>query len=187
MNLIANDDVEGQTGHEDTVQAYIDVLVAVFREVRRVLKPRGTLFLNLGDTYYSGNGQPKGGDPKQIWRQGVPPFQESGSPSGRLEDYVLANGGTAATFGFSWRGDVLHLNSATSQQLLRMGKDRNPYAKWIDGLKGREGSPEYDFEAVAGAAESYSRFLETYRAQAEALHPEPFADLLDRMKSRARS
>ncbi|WP_084674018.1 DNA methyltransferase [Methylobacterium sp. WSM2598] len=50
--------IEGQTGHEDTVQAYVDTLVAVFREVRRVLKPRGTLFLNLGDTYYSGNGQP---------------------------------------------------------------------------------------------------------------------------------
>lgn len=61
-------EVEGQTGHEDTVQAYVDTLVAVFGEVRRVLKRRGTLFLNLGDTYYSGNGQPRGGDPKQIWR-----------------------------------------------------------------------------------------------------------------------
>lgn len=61
-------DVDGQTGHEDTVQAYVDSLVTVFHETRRVLKPRGTLFLNLGDTYYSGKGQPKSGDPKQIWR-----------------------------------------------------------------------------------------------------------------------
>ena len=121
-------------------------------------------------------------DPKQIWRRSVPPFQESGSPSGRLQDYVLATGGTAATFGFAWRGDVLHLNSATSQQLLRLGKGRNPYAKWIEGLKGREGEPEYDFESVPGAADSYFRFLETYRANAEALSPDVFADLLERLK-----
>ncbi|MGX1742094.1 DNA-methyltransferase [Bosea sp. NPDC055353] len=61
-------EVEGQTGHEDTVEAYVRALVQVFKEVRRVLKKRGTAFIVIGDTYYSGNGQPKGGDPKQIWR-----------------------------------------------------------------------------------------------------------------------
>jgi DNA modification methylase len=39
-------------------------LVDVFREVRRVLRDDGTLWLNLGDTYYSGNGQPCGQDAK---------------------------------------------------------------------------------------------------------------------------
>lgn len=62
-------EIDGQTGHEDTVEAYVRSLVAVFAEVKRVLKPRGTVFLNLGDTYYSGKGQPKGGDPKQVWRK----------------------------------------------------------------------------------------------------------------------
>jgi DNA modification methylase len=38
-------------------------------EVRRVLTPRGVLFLNLGDTYYSGKGQPHGGDRKHIGRR----------------------------------------------------------------------------------------------------------------------
>ena len=33
-----------------------------------MLKPSGTAFVVLGDTYYSGKGQPKGGDQKQIWR-----------------------------------------------------------------------------------------------------------------------
>jgi DNA modification methylase len=60
--------VEGQTGHEETLEAYVEALVSVFRQVRRVLKPSGTVFLVLGDTYYSGKGQPKGGDPKQAWR-----------------------------------------------------------------------------------------------------------------------
>ncbi len=43
--------VDGQIGLEDTPQAYVERLVAVFAEVRRVLKNDGTLWLNLGDSY----------------------------------------------------------------------------------------------------------------------------------------
>ena len=42
---------EGQIGLEKTPDAYIAKLVAVFREVRRVLRDDGTLWLNLGDSY----------------------------------------------------------------------------------------------------------------------------------------
>jgi DNA modification methylase len=42
---------DGQIGLEDSVTAYVDQLVEVFREVRRVLTDDGTLWLNLGDTY----------------------------------------------------------------------------------------------------------------------------------------
>lgn len=45
--------VDGQLGLEPTPEAYVSKLVAVFREVRRVLKQDGTLFLNLGDSYFS--------------------------------------------------------------------------------------------------------------------------------------
>ena len=55
---------DGQIGHEDSVDEYIESLMAVFDEVRRVLHPEGVFFLNIGDTYYSGNGQPHGSDPK---------------------------------------------------------------------------------------------------------------------------
>lgn len=50
----------GQIGLEPTPDAYVAELVAVFREVRRVLKDDGTLWLNLGDSY-AGSG--KGGNP----------------------------------------------------------------------------------------------------------------------------
>lgn len=40
-----------QIGQEDSADAYIISLVAVFREVRRVLRDDGTLWLNLGDCY----------------------------------------------------------------------------------------------------------------------------------------
>lgn len=42
-----------QIGMESTPQAYVDELVLVFREVRRVLRDDGTLWCNLGDTYAS--------------------------------------------------------------------------------------------------------------------------------------
>lgn len=40
-----------QIGLEETPEQYVEKLVEVFREVRRVLKDDGTLWLNLGDTY----------------------------------------------------------------------------------------------------------------------------------------
>ncbi|NQU42718.1 site-specific DNA-methyltransferase [bacterium] len=46
-------DVAGQIGQEATPEEYVDVLSRVFAEVRRVLKPTGTLWLNLGDSYWS--------------------------------------------------------------------------------------------------------------------------------------
>ena len=45
--------VEGQIGQEKTPYQYIDTLVEVFREVKRTLKPDGTLWLNIADTYCS--------------------------------------------------------------------------------------------------------------------------------------
>jgi DNA modification methylase len=43
----------GQIGLEETPEAYVEKMVAVFREVRRVIKDDGTLWLNLGDSYSS--------------------------------------------------------------------------------------------------------------------------------------
>jgi DNA modification methylase len=46
--------VEGQMGQEETPQEYVNTLVFVFKEIRRILKPEGTVWLNLGDTYTGG-------------------------------------------------------------------------------------------------------------------------------------
>ena len=43
----------GQIGLEETPDAYVKKLVEVFREVKRVLRDDGTLWLNLGDSYAS--------------------------------------------------------------------------------------------------------------------------------------
>ena len=55
---------DGQLGLEPTPEAYVENMVKVFREVRRVLRDDGTCFLNLGDSYNSGlgaKGQADGG------------------------------------------------------------------------------------------------------------------------------
>lgn len=48
---LRNYGVDGQIGLEPTPDAFVARLVAVFREVRRVLRSEGSLWLNLGDTY----------------------------------------------------------------------------------------------------------------------------------------
>ncbi len=61
--------VNEQIGQEDTVIEYVETISAVMDEVFRVLKPTGLLFLNLGDTYYSGKGEPKNKDLKSRKRR----------------------------------------------------------------------------------------------------------------------
>jgi DNA modification methylase len=52
---LRNYHIDGQIGLEDTVEDYYRRLVAVFEQVRRVLRDDGTLWLNIGDAYTSGN------------------------------------------------------------------------------------------------------------------------------------
>lgn len=46
----------GQIGTEETPEEYIAKLVEVFREVRRILRPQGTMWVNIGDSYATSSG-----------------------------------------------------------------------------------------------------------------------------------
>lgn len=48
--------VAGQIGAEATPEEFVEKLVEVFREVRRVLRPDGTLWVNIGDSYATRSG-----------------------------------------------------------------------------------------------------------------------------------
>lgn len=54
---------DGQIGLEASPEAFVAQMVEVFREVRRVLRDDGTLWLNLGDSYASAPGQSTRGGP----------------------------------------------------------------------------------------------------------------------------
>jgi DNA modification methylase len=49
--------IDGQIGRETSPEAFVDALVAVFREVRRVLRDDGTLWINIGDSFARNNHQ----------------------------------------------------------------------------------------------------------------------------------
>ncbi|WP_395008826.1 DNA-methyltransferase [Undibacterium sp.] len=61
--------VDGQIDLEETVDGYVEAICAVMSEVKRVLRPDGLLFLNIGDTYYSGKGMSQGTDKKSAKRR----------------------------------------------------------------------------------------------------------------------
>jgi len=61
--------IAGQIGHEEDVAGYVRAIADVMDEVYRVLRGDGLLFLNLGDTYYSGKGKSHGVDPKSAKRR----------------------------------------------------------------------------------------------------------------------
>lgn len=58
-----------QIGKEETVEDYVKAINNVMSEVQKKLKTDGLLFLNLGDTYYSGRGESKGKDTKSKKRR----------------------------------------------------------------------------------------------------------------------
>lgn len=71
----------GQIGSEVTPQEWLEALWECTAEWMRALKPEGSLFVNLGDSYYSakGNPGPNGHDPKQRARRGWQrPVDQSG-------------------------------------------------------------------------------------------------------------
>ena len=70
--------VDGQIGREETPALYVERLTGIFREVRRVLTPDGTLWLNIADTYAGKGNQGEALDPKY--------------PKGRTGQIVALNG-----------------------------------------------------------------------------------------------
>jgi len=70
--------VAGQIGAENTPKEYVGAIVAVFHEVRRVLRADGVLWLNLGDSYArepgkGGSGTPNGRNVEAMGYTGAKP------------------------------------------------------------------------------------------------------------------
>lgn len=62
----------GQIGDEPTPAEFVDALIAATAEMVRVVKPSGSIWVNLGDKYAGSNGMPGGAPPKSLigipWR-----------------------------------------------------------------------------------------------------------------------
>jgi DNA modification methylase len=82
---------DGQLGLEPTPEAYVANMVAVFREVRRVLRDDGTVWLNLGDSYASDVKGSGGRDASTLTRH-TPEGLERSQERQRMEPKRLVHG-----------------------------------------------------------------------------------------------
>lgn len=84
----------GQLGLEPSISLYIEHLVEIFAEVHRILRPDGTLWLNMGDCFATGAGpvgqHPGGGQQGEAWRGLGPATQPNRMPQEGLKPKDLA-------------------------------------------------------------------------------------------------
>lgn len=99
--------VDGQIGLEETPELFVQKLVEVFREVRRVLRSDGTLWLEIGDSFAiapgKGDNIPQKKWPNNTYAQGAPNRQ--GIPGVKPKDLI----GVPWLLAFALRADGWYL------------------------------------------------------------------------------
>lgn len=80
--------VEGQIGKENSLQKYLDNLFAIMDECWRVLKPTGTLYVNIGDTFAGSGGAGGDYDAGGI-REGQPRYRQELTDSFKPKSLIL--------------------------------------------------------------------------------------------------
>jgi DNA modification methylase len=104
---LRNYGVKGQIGLEKTPAEFIQILVEIFREIKRVLRDDGTIWLNMGDSYAGSGKGPTGADGIgcQEKRQGTDKSDSNrGSNKTNLMGGVVPKGWKAGDLmGMPWR------------------------------------------------------------------------------------
>lgn len=167
----------GQLGNEDHPREFIASLMACTREWMRVLKPTGSIFVNLGDSYYSGKGQPVGDDPKNGARRfGLRPLDRSGLGYPRKtlllipERYRLA---CLDELGLTVRAVVIWSKPNPTPE---RGRDRvrRTHEDWVHlTLRPRYHS---DIDPIRETGSDYQRTEDSARPAARGQKPRGFAD-----------
>lgn len=148
--------VDGQMGLETTPGEFVAGMVEVFREVRRVLRDDGTLWLNIGDTYQNAKGQSGGFDPKQPARRHLRAArpQDRALPGLKPKDLI----GIPWMLAFALRADGWYLRQdiiwSKPNAMPEPVKDRCTAAHEYIFLLTKSSRYHYDAGAVAEAAVS---------------------------------
>lgn len=141
--------VDGQIGLEDTPAQFIERLMQIFREVHRVLKPTGTVWVNLGDSY-SGSGRNGGTESINGSRSRVTVMQSGRIPCGTLPAKSLMM--IPARFAIAMQDEGWILRSeiiwAKRAPMPESVTDRPTKAHEMIYLFAKEGRYFYDQEAV---------------------------------------
>ena len=141
-------EVEDQTGRDDSLGAYIESIVGTFDELSRVLRHDGTVWLNVGDSYTSGNRRYRAPDKKNRARamkvrpptpEGLKPKDLIGVPW-RLA-FALQDAGWWIRSEVIWHKPNAHPESV---------RDRPTKAHETIFLLSKEQDYHYNIEAVRG-------------------------------------
>ncbi|WP_212692497.1 DNA-methyltransferase [Vallitalea guaymasensis] len=149
--------VDGQIGLEDTLQKYIENMVQVFREIKRVLKKDGTVWLNLGDSYVG-----TGGDRKKAVLNPVFYQQQQHNPKGgryeKIQELKKINLKPKDLIGIPWRiafalqDDGWYLRSdiiwSKSNCMPESAKDRPTKAHEYIFLLSKSRKYYYDYQSI---------------------------------------
>ena len=144
--------VEGQLGLEKTPGEFIANMVAVFEEVRRVLREDGTCWVNIGDSYANPS-QPGGGDPTIGSRNvGTSKYRPSMAPGLKPKDLCLIPFRLAIALqeaGWYVRSDIIWAKPNPMPESVR---DRPTKAHEYVFLLSKAARYFYDAEAIAEEA-----------------------------------
>jgi len=157
----------GQIGREDTQEQYIKRLVAVFREVWRVLRPDGTLWVNIADTYCGTGSKGLHYDPKNPkGRNGQQVSVNHRAPGCKAKDLI----GIPWLLAFALRDDGWYLRNAViwekGNAMPESAKDRLTRSYEFVFLLAKSKKYYYDWLAIAEpTAESSIKRLKGGRGQ----------------------
>lgn len=162
--------VKDQIGLEPTLGEFIERLVAVFTEVRRVLKDDGVLWLNIGDGYTSGNRGWRAPDKKNPARaMGVRPNTPVGLKSKDLHGIPWRLAFALQDDGWYLRSDVIwHKPNAMPESV----RDRPTRAHEYLFLLSKSEKYFYDADSVKEPGEKGLRNLRTVWS----INTQPFAE-----------
>lgn len=147
---------DDQIGLEETPEEYVSKMVAVFREVWRLLKPEGTLWLNLGDSY-NGSGGAGGDYSKGGLKEGQPKYKGRNINSLKPKDLV----GIPWMVAFALRADGWYLRQDIiwhkPNPMPESVTDRCTKSHEYIFLMSKSAKYYYDADAIAEKQESTSK------------------------------
>jgi DNA modification methylase len=152
---------DGQLGLEPTPDAYVSEMVAVFRDVRRVLRDDGTLWLNIGDSYAGGGGFSPNAPSNLAGAKQTTQGSKSGGikPTGGLKQKDLI--GIPWLLAFALRADGWYLRQdiiwAKPNPMPESVTDRCTKGHEYVFLLSKQARYFYDAAAIAEVAETFDR------------------------------
>jgi len=154
--------VDGQIGLEGSPKEYVERLIEVFAEVRRVLRSDGTLWLNLGDSYAREGGNTKGVSRHWDGRTSDPGGQHDKRPNAHLIGLKPKDlCGIPWRVAFALQADGWYLRSdiiwAKPNPMPENVKDRPTKAHEYIFLLSKSKKYYYDYEAILEPAKQAGR------------------------------